>query len=85
MKNHDSIIHVLLPDDDADDLMLFEEAIKEVSLSVELLSVENGKDLLNLLQENYSPNLIFPDVHMPGKSRLPAGNQIKPFISTIFL
>ena len=46
MNNLDSHIHVLLSDDDADDKMLFEEAIKEVSPSAELSSVENGKDLL---------------------------------------
>ena len=68
MNDHDSKIHILLTDDDADDLMLFEEAIKELPLSVQLSSVENGKDLFKLLADNYSPNLIFLDVNMPGKS-----------------
>ena len=68
MNNLDSHIHVLLSDDDADDKMLFEEAIKEVSPSAELSSVENGKDLLQRLQENAVPNMIFLDLNMPGKS-----------------
>ena len=77
MENEGSKIHVLLTDDDADDLMLFEEAIKELPLSVQLTSVENGKDLLKLLADNYPPNLIFLDVNMPGKSGKDCLQEIK--------
>lgn len=77
MKNPGSTIQVLLTDDDADDLMIFEEAIKEVSLPVQLSSVENGKDLLTLLAGNYSPNFIFLDVNMPGKSGKDCLREIK--------
>jgi CheY-like chemotaxis protein len=67
MKDKRSLIHVLLTDDDADEVMLFQEAIKEVPFLVELSSAENGYDLLKAL-ENNQPNLIFLDLNMPGKS-----------------
>ena len=68
MKQNDSLMHVLLTDDDQDDLMLFSEAIKELSFSIQFSAVENGKDMLDLLKENFSPNIIFLDVNMPGQS-----------------
>ena len=77
MRNNDSTIQVLLTDDDADDLMLFEEAIREIPLSVQLLSVDNGFELLRLLDSNYLPNFIFLDVNMPGKSGKECLREIK--------
>ena len=77
MRNNDSTIQVLLTDDDADDLMLFEEAIREIPLSVQLLSVDNGFELLRLLVSNYLPNFIFLDVNMPGKSGKECLREIK--------
>ena len=68
MKDTDTTIQVLLTDDDIDDLMLFEEAIKEVSLPIEFSSAESGNELLRLLKGNYHPNLIFLDLNMPGKN-----------------
>ena len=68
---------MLLTDDDADDLMLFEEAIREIPLSVQLLSVDNGFELLRLLDSNYLPNFIFLDVNMPGKSGKECLREIK--------
>jgi CheY-like chemotaxis protein len=67
MKDNRSLIHVLLTDDDADEVMLFQEAIKEIPFLVKLSSAENGYDLLKVL-ENNQPNLIFLDLNMPGKS-----------------
>lgn len=68
MKDTDTTIQVLLTDDDIDDLMLFEEAIREVSLPVEFSSADNGNELLRLLKSDYHPNLIFLDLNMPGKN-----------------
>ena len=77
MQNLDSNLRVLLADDDADDLMLFQEAIKEVSQSIKLAFVENGKDLLKLLEDNFNPNLIFLDLNLPGKSGKDCLKEIK--------
>ena len=77
MQNLGPNIHVLLTDDDADDLMLFEEAINEISPSVQLVSVESGKELLKLLERDYNPNLIFLDLNMPGKSGKDCLQEIK--------
>lgn len=77
MQDPASIINVLFTDDDADDLMLFEEAIKEIPRSVELCSVENGKQLLKILKDNYNPDFIFLDLNMPGKSGKDCLQEIK--------
>ena len=77
MHSINSSIEVLLTDDDVDDLMLFQEAIKEVSQSIKLAFVENGKDLLKLLEGNYNPNFIFLDLNMPGKSGKDCLKEIK--------
>ena len=77
MHNTPSRIEVLFTDDDADDLMLFEEAIKEIPQAIKLASVENGKDMLKLLDGDYNPNFIFLDLNMPGKSGKDCLKEIK--------
>ena len=77
MHNTPSRIEVLFTDDDADDLMLFEEAIKEIPQTIKLASVENGKDMLKLLDGDYNPNFIFLDLNIPGKSGKDCLKEIK--------
>jgi CheY-like chemotaxis protein len=64
------ILSILLADDDADDRELFGEVIAETGLKVKLEYAEDGKDLMNIL-ENTSrelPHVIFLDLNMPNKS-----------------
>lgn len=77
MRNTESIINVLLTDDDGDDQILFEEAIREIPRPVEFHSVDNGKHLLNFLHDNYNPSLIFLDLNMPGKNGKECLREIK--------
>ena len=57
----------LIVDDDADDRMLFIEAVKEIDETIECKTANNGQLALNLLKntENALPDFIFLDIRMP--------------------
>lgn len=57
---------ILLVDDDADDRLLFSEAFNQVNSGFELIQLNNGKELLNYLNNNVPPvpQLIVMDFHM---------------------
>jgi CheY-like chemotaxis protein len=58
--------HILLADDDQDDVMIFRLAIKELSVDILLTHAEDGGKLLELLKE-LLPDIIFLDIDMPCK------------------
>jgi DNA-binding NtrC family response regulator len=64
MKNS---VCFLLVDDDADDRMLFIEAVKEIDETFECKTANNGERALELLKDTgYSlPDFIFLDIRMP--------------------
>lgn len=62
-----SIKKILFVDDEDDDKLLFDEAMKEINNSFELFFAANGDELFLSLAE-IMPDLIFLDIHMPGKS-----------------
>lgn len=59
---------IALAEDDADDQLLFTEALKQVSDGDTLTTVSNGMMMLDLLQrsKNSLPDVIVLDVNMPG-------------------
>lgn len=62
---------ILLADDDWDDRTMFREALEETSSEVELVTVEDGLQLMKYLaavQQPPPPNIIFLDINMPGKT-----------------
>ena len=64
---------VFLSDDDPDDCLFFEEALKEVSLSTELTVSNDGVELMSTLEgivtrEPPPPHVIFLDLNMPRKN-----------------
>lgn len=61
---------IFLADDDEDDCMLFEDALREISTSTELVTVNDGVELMNVLDETVppSPDVIFLDLNMPRKN-----------------
>ena len=63
-------LNILLADDDKDDCLLFEEAIKELSHFVHLSTVPDGEQLMQLLtQKTYTlPHVLFLDLNMPRKN-----------------
>lgn len=64
MKNSMSF---LIVDDDADDRMLFIEAVREIDMSIECKIARNGEQALKLLSniEYPLPDFIFLDIRMP--------------------
>ena len=74
----------LLVDDDVDDVLLFEEVLKEVNKSISLFTSTNGIEALDFLGKNHDnlPKLIFLDLNMPrmdGKECLRAIKQDPKF------
>jgi CheY-like chemotaxis protein len=63
-------ILVLLADDDADDRILFKDAVEQIDLGVTLKSLESGIELMKYLNDvkNPLPYLIFLDLNMPKKN-----------------
>jgi CheY-like chemotaxis protein len=57
---------ILLAEDDADDVFLFEMALKELNIPYLLRNASNGEVLFVLLKEKI-PYILFLDVHMPCK------------------
>ena len=62
--------YIMIVDDDADDRMLFEDALKEVSTKSRLISLNDGMDLMDVLTNETAPDpdVIFLDINMPGKN-----------------
>jgi CheY-like chemotaxis protein len=57
---------ILLVDDDPDDQLIFEDALKEITGSVECLIANNGNDAISKLDNIVSlPSLFFIDLNMP--------------------
>lgn len=72
-------IHIILAEDDTDDAFLFNEAIDELSFSVDLTIVSDGEQLMQRLknEENKLPHVIFLDINMPRKNGLECLSEIR--------
>jgi CheY-like chemotaxis protein len=70
-------IRTLLADDDADDNMLFSEALRELPFDTRLTVICNGDQLLKHLNEQVSYDLLFLDLNMPRKNGLQCLTEIK--------
>ncbi|MES2332078.1 MAG: response regulator [Bacteroidota bacterium] len=75
----ETIIQLLLADDDIDDCDLFKEALEELQLSTELNIVHNGEQLMQLLEEKAGvlPKVLFLDLNMPKKNGFECLAEIK--------
>jgi CheY-like chemotaxis protein len=64
-------IHILLADDDADDRFFFKRAFSKASIPADVVTVEDGQQLTELLgeiKEPPPPDIIFLDINMPRKN-----------------
>ncbi len=61
---------IFLADDDADDCVLFEDALTEISVKSKLVVARNGIELIHLLESTSGviPDVIFLDLNMPKKN-----------------
>ena len=64
------IYNLLLADDDEDDCTFFKEALDDLSVPVNLVTVNDGVELMNHLAVAVSdlPDLLFLDLNMPRKN-----------------
>jgi CheY-like chemotaxis protein len=67
---HETILNVLLAEDDPDDRNLFERALKEIPITTHLRTVTNGEELMDYLALNTTelPDVLFLDLSMPRKT-----------------
>ncbi len=70
---------ILLADDDEDDRSFFSDALKEVSGETELITAENGLQLMDILKSKPLPQttLLFLDLNMPLKNGYECLEEIK--------
>ena len=60
-----SNLHVVLADDDMDDSFIFNAAVQQASFPIRLTITEDGQKLLNYLENENQPDIIFLDINMP--------------------
>ena len=86
MKESETIVTILMADDDEDDHILVREALAESLVPIVLYIVSNGEELLNYLYNRglYTekskaprPGLILLDLNMPEKNGLEVLQEIK--------
>lgn len=65
ISNHARFI--FLADDDEDDLILFQEALNEIKLPIQLTAVRDGEQLMEVLTQHELPDMLFLDLNMPRK------------------
>jgi CheY-like chemotaxis protein len=70
-------LHVLLADDDADDSLLFNEALQQSHLPIMFSLAEDGNKLLNYLEKEEVPDVLFLDVNMPYKNGIECLTEIR--------
>lgn len=70
---------LLLADDDEDDCLFFKEALNELPIAVQLTTVYDGEQLMQLLTQSTAklPSVLFLDLNMPRKSGFECLSEIK--------
>ena len=57
--------HIILADDDVDDALLLQEAIRHHSPHVKISTFEHGKDLIEYIHKEDVPDVLVIDLNMP--------------------
>jgi len=73
------LVNILLADDDEDDRQFFKEAFEEIKIQTNVITVNDGVELMNLLNQdvNPMPHILFLDLNMPRKTGLDCLLEIK--------
>lgn len=78
MSENQLIKKIYYADDDPDDILLFQDVLEEIGLSVDITIAENGIILLEKLHAaNQFPDVIFMDLNMPLKNGFQCLQEIK--------
>ena len=74
-----AVINILLADDDKDDRLFFENALKEITIPTQLKTVNDGEELMDYLGKNleHLPDILFLDLSMPRKTGYECLTEIK--------
>jgi CheY-like chemotaxis protein len=62
------IKHILVADDDADDVEMFQSAVDEICPNLQVTVATDGVKLITLLNKISTPDAIFLDLNMPLKT-----------------
>ena len=75
----DTPLHILLADDDTDDCLFFEKALKEINIESHITMVHDGEELMDYLSKNsdHLPDMLFLDLSMPRKTGFECLSEIK--------
>jgi len=70
---------IFLADDDSDDCILFEDALREICRHTKLTTANDGEALMLILEETVPPppDVIFIDLNMPRKNGFKCLEEIK--------
>lgn len=74
-----ALINILLADDDKDDRLFFENALKEITIPTQLKIVNDGEELMDYLGKSleHLPDILFLDLSMPRKTGYECLSEIK--------
>ncbi len=74
-----TVINILLADDDKDDRLFFENALKEITIPTQLKTVNDGEELMDYLGKSleHLPDILFLDLSMPRKTGYECLTEIK--------
>jgi CheY-like chemotaxis protein len=72
-------ISILLADDDSDDCYFIRQALEAFSIPINLISVNDGEELMQLLtkETNKLPDILFLDLNMPRKNGFECLSEIR--------
>src|SRR6476660_5898905 len=77
MNHNKPSIEILLVDDDADDRKTFSDALSDLRMQTNLTLLEDGRNLLEYLEKNKRPDILFLDLNMPYKSGVDCLREIR--------
>ena len=61
-------INILVAEDDKDDYLMLRDSIKEILPKFNINHARDGKEFLEIIQQNFETDLVFLDLNMPKKN-----------------